>query len=64
MDKELQNLNINGQNYTISDKQARKDITTIKQKTVITDVDLNSSYADDTKTLSISINVTSGTIGR
>ena len=63
MDKELQILNIDGQNYTISDKQARQDITTIKGKNIVTNVELNSSYADETKTLSISINVTKGTIG-
>ena len=63
MNKELQILNINGENYIISDKQSRQDITTIKQKTVVTEVNLNSSYADDTKTLTLSINATSGTIG-
>ena len=63
MDKELQNLNINGQNYIISDKKAREDITTIKQKNVVTKVQLNSNYADDTKTLTLSLDVTTGTIG-
>ena len=63
MNKELQNLIINGQTYEISDKQAREDISTIQNKTVVTNVQLNSNYEDDTKTLTLSINATSGTIG-
>lgn len=63
MDKELQILNINGENYSISDKQAREEIITIKNKNVVTDVTLNSNYTDETKTLALSLNVTKGNIG-
>ena len=60
MNKELNFLNVNNENYEISDKKARDDISTIKNKQVVTDVSLKSSYAQETKTLTLSLNVTRG----
>ena len=61
--KELNILNVNGQDYEISDKMARDNIGKIEQKNVITDVTLNASYTESTKTLAMSLKVTKGTIG-
>ena len=61
--QELNILNVNGQDYEISDKEARDSLATIKQKNIVTDVTLKSEYTDATKTLALSLNVTKGTIG-
>lgn len=61
--QELNILNVNGQDYEISDKEARDSLVTVKQKNIVTDVTLNSEYTDATKTLALSLNVTKGTIG-
>lgn len=58
MDNELQFLSVNGENYEISDKQAREDIATIKGKSYLTDAKLTSSYTTATKTLTLSVTVT------
>lgn len=49
MDKELQILNINGEAYSISDKQSREDIKQIKGKSFITSTSLNTDYEEATK---------------
>lgn len=63
MNKELNFLNVNNENYEISDAKAREDIGTIKDKTVVTNVQIKGDYAQETKTLTLSLNVTQGTIG-
>lgn len=62
MNKELNFLNVNNENYEITDKKARDDISAIKNKQVVTDVSLSSSYEQETKTLTLSLNVTKGVI--
>ena len=62
MNNELNFLNVNNKNYEISDKKARDDISKIKVKQVVSDVSLTSNYAQETKTLTLSLNVTKGTI--
>lgn len=63
MDKELQILNINGQDYSISDKQSRDDITAIKGKSFITSASLNANYEEATKTLTVSVSTQTDTVG-
>ena len=62
MNNELNFLNVNNKNYEISDKKARDDISKIKVKQVVSDVSLTSNYANETKTLTLSLNVTKGAI--
>ena len=62
MNKELNFLNVNNENYEIADKKSRGDINNIKAKQVVTDVSLRSNYATETKTLTLSLNVTKGAI--
>ena len=62
MNNELNFLNVNNKNYEISDKKARDDISKIKVKQVVSDVSLTSNYANETKTLTLSLNVTKGVI--
>lgn len=62
MNKELNFLNVNNENYEIADKKSRDDIAKIKAKQVVTDVSLKSDYAQETKTLTLSLNVTKGAI--
>ena len=63
MDKELQILNINGEAYSITDKQSREDIKQIKGKSFITSTSLNTDYEEATKTLTVSVSTQSSTIG-
>lgn len=58
MNKELNFLNVNNENYEISDKKARDSISKIKSKQAVTDVSLTSDYAQETKTLTLSLNAT------
>ena len=62
MNNELNFLNVNDKNYEISDKKARDDISKIKVKQVVSDVSLTSNYTQETKTLTLSLNVTKGAI--
>lgn len=62
MNKELNFLNVNNENYEIADKKSRDDIVNIKAKQVVTNVSLKSDYAQETKTLTLSLNVTKGVI--
>nr|DAF09950.1 MAG TPA: hypothetical protein [Caudoviricetes sp.] len=62
MNKELNFLNVNNENYEIADKKSRDDIASIKAKQVVTNVSLKSDYAQETKTLTLSLNVTKGAI--
>lgn len=62
MNKELNFFNVNNENYEIADKKSRDDISKIKAKQVVTGVTLNSQYATETKTLTLSLNVTKGVI--
>ena len=62
MNKELNFLNVNNENYEIADKKSRDDIANIKAKQVVTNVSLKSDYAQETKTLTLSLNVTKGVI--
>lgn len=60
MNKELQILNINGVSYDISDKKAREDLDTIKAKEFLTNATLKGMYAEETKTLTLSLETTKG----
>ena len=62
MNNELNFLNVNNNKYEISDKKARDDISKIKVKQVVSDVSLTSNYTQETKTLTLSLNVTKGVI--
>ena len=62
MNNELNFLNVNNNKYEISDKKARDDISKIKVKQVVSDVSLTSNYTNETKTLTLSLNVTKGVI--
>lgn len=58
MNKELNFLNVNDENYEIADKKARDSISEIKSKQAVTDVSLTGNYTQETKTLTLSLNVT------
>ena len=60
MNKELNFLNVNNENYEIADKKSRDDIVKIKAKQVVTDVTLKSTYTLESKTLTLSLTVTKG----
>lgn len=60
MNKELQILNINGVSYDISDKKAREDLYTIKDKEFLTNATLKGMYTEETKTLTLSLETTKG----
>lgn len=60
MNKELQILNIDGVSYDISDKEARKDLDTIKAKEFLTNATLTGTYTEETKSLTLSLETTKG----
>lgn len=60
MNKELQILNIDGVSYDISDKKAREDLDTIKAKEFLTNATLKGMYTEETKTLTLSLETTTG----
>lgn len=60
MNKELQFLNIDGVSYNISDKKAREDLDTIKDKEFLTNATLKGTYTEETKSLTLSLATTNG----